>query len=262
MSDAWERRLRRAEQLQRQWPFAVATLRFFEHIYPFQSRVHASVMTLAQPHPALDLPRFVPELIGIVEAHGPASLLQHASRLKDLPDEAWDRFIQTHQKLFSGPTPPPQAFYVRVLFEPCATAYDARGTDLAQSESRASGGSPQDCPRCGNPPQVSVLREDKVAETVRRSLVCSLCSLEWEFPRVACPACREERPEKLPRFTAEEIPWIRVEACDTCMKYLKSVDLTKEPDAEPVVDELASTPLDVVAREKGYAKLTPNLAGL
>jgi hypothetical protein len=32
-------------------------------------------------------------------------------------------------------------------------------------------------------------------------------------------------------------------------------------DAEPVVDELASTPLDVIAREHGYTKIAPNLAG-
>ena len=73
---------------------------------------------------------------------------------------------------------------------------------------------------------------------------------------------REEKPEKLPRYTAQEIPWMRVEACDSCGKYLKSVDLTLNWDAEPVVDELASTPLDVIAHEHGYAKIAPNLAGI
>ena len=66
----------------------------------------------------------------------------------------------------------------------------------------------------------------------------------------------------MPRYTAQEIPWVRVEACDSCMKYLKAVDLTKNPDAEPIVDELASTPLDIIARERGYTKLVPNLAGV
>jgi FdhE protein len=111
-------------------------------------------------------------------------------------------------------------------------------------------------------PLASVLREDKQADTVRRSLLCSLCGAEWGFPRVLCPACREERPDKLPRYTAQEIPWMRVEACDTCGKYLKSVDLTQNWEAEPLVDELASTPLDVIAREHGYTKIAPNLAGI
>jgi formate dehydrogenase maturation protein FdhE len=55
---------------------------------------------------------------------------------------------------------------------------------------------------------------------------------------------------------------MRVEACDSCGKYLKSVDLTLNWDAEPVVDELASTPLDVIAHEHGYVKIAPNLAGI
>ena len=109
---------------------------------------------------------------------------------------------------------------------------------------------------------MSVLREDKAAETVRRSLVCFYCFLEWEFPRTLCPSCPEDKPEKLPRYTAQEIPWMRVEACDSCKKYVKSVDLTLNWEADPIVDELASTPLDVIARDHGYAKLTPNLAGI
>ena len=118
------------------------------------------------------------------------------------------------------------------------------------------------CPFCGKAPAVGVLREDKAAETVRRSLICSLCSLEWDYPRVMCPGCHEEKPEKLPRYTAQEIPWMRVEACDTCKKYIKSVDLTLNWDAEPVVDELASTPLDVIAHEHGYTKIAPTLSGI
>jgi FdhE protein len=111
-------------------------------------------------------------------------------------------------------------------------------------------------------PAVAVLREDPEAVAVRRSLVCALCAEERAHPRLACPSCGEEDPAKLPRFTAREIPWIRIDACDACRTYLKAVDLSREPEAEPVVDELASTPLDLIAREKGYAKLTPNLAGL
>lgn len=111
-------------------------------------------------------------------------------------------------------------------------------------------------------PVVAVLREDPEAVAIRRSLVCGFCAEETPHVRLACPDCGEENPDKLPRFTAREIPWIRIDACDACRSYLKAVDLSKEPDAEPVVDELASTPLDLVAREKGYAKRRPNLAGL
>jgi FdhE protein len=55
---------------------------------------------------------------------------------------------------------------------------------------------------------------------------------------------------------------MRVECCDACHAYIKSVDLTKNGLADPLVDELASVPLDLWAQEHGYAKLHPNLLGL
>ena len=44
--------------------------------------------------------------------------------------------------------------------------------------------------------------------------------------------------------------------------YIKSIDLTKNGRAEPLVDELASAPLDLWAREHGYAKLHSNVMGM
>jgi FdhE protein len=55
---------------------------------------------------------------------------------------------------------------------------------------------------------------------------------------------------------------VRLECCDACRTYIKSVDLTKNGLADPLVDELASVPLDLWAREHGYDKLRPNLLGL
>jgi formate dehydrogenase maturation protein FdhE len=40
------------------------------------------------------------------------------------------------------------------------------------------------------------------------------------------------------------------------------VDLTKSGLADPVVDEIASAPLDLWAQEHTYTKLHPNLLGL
>jgi formate dehydrogenase maturation protein FdhE len=53
-----------------------------------------------------------------------------------------------------------------------------------------------------------------------------------------------------------------VEACDSCHSYLKTVDLTKDGHAVPVVDELATIPLDLWAADHGYQKLRTNLLGL
>jgi FdhE protein len=85
---------------------------------------------------------------------------------------------------------------------------------------------------------------------------------EWEFRRVICPGCGQEDNAKLPVYTAETLPYVRVECCDTCQTYIKTIDLTKNGLAEPLVDELASVPLNLWAQERGYAKLRPNLLGM
>jgi FdhE protein len=95
-----------------------------------------------------------------------------------------------------------------------------------------------------------------------RSLVCSFCLAEWEFRRLVCPGCGEENDKKLPVFTADDFDYIRVECCESCKTYIKTVDLTKNGHAEPVVDELASAPLDLWVQERGYAKLQCNLMGM
>jgi FdhE protein len=63
-------------------------------------------------------------------------------------------------------------------------------------------------------------------------------------------------------YSAEEFKHVRVEACDSCRTYIKTVDMTKSGRAEPIVDEMASIPLDMWARESGYAKLQCNLLQL
>ena len=46
------------------------------------------------------------------------------------------------------------------------------------------------------------------------------------------------------------------------MHYLKTVDLTRQGNAVPLVDEVAGAPLDLWAREHGYHKIELNLIGL
>ncbi len=76
-----------------------------------------------------------------------------------------------------------------------------------------------------------------------------------------CPSCGEENHQKLPRYSAEDLKGIRVEACDTCHFYVKSIDLTVDGRAVPLVDEVAFATLDVWATEHSYKKVQPNLMG-
>jgi FdhE protein len=56
-------------------------------------------------------------------------------------------------------------------------------------------------------------------------------------------------------------PHMRIEACESCRRYLMSIDLASDPRAVAVVDELAAIPLDLYARDRGFTKITPNLMG-
>ena len=76
------------------------------------------------------------------------------------------------------------------------------------------------------------------------------------------PRASTEALDKLPVYTASEFESVRVEACDTCHTYIKSVDLTRNGLAVPVVDELATIPLNLWAEENGYRKLQLNLLGM
>jgi formate dehydrogenase maturation protein FdhE len=146
-------------------------------------------------------------------------------------------------------------FYARAFLEPVITS-------IAQADS----GEPTDwtqnfCFMCGGPPQVAVLR-DLPDALGRRSLMCSMCATEWRFQRLTCPHCGETEADKLPVHTAESIAHVRVDACTTCSRYIKTVDLRKRGDAVPLVDELAAVELDIWAQEQGLTKLRANVLGL
>ncbi len=121
-------------------------------------------------------------------------------------------------------------------------------------------GTPSVCPLCGGKPQVGALRPE--GDGGKRSLICSLCATEWDYRRVVCPACGEEDDHKLAVYSAKEFSHVRVEACDACHSYIKTVDLTKDGHAVPVVDELATIPLNLWATEHGYLKLQNNFLGI
>jgi len=80
--------------------------------------------------------------------------------------------------------------------------------------------------------------------------------------RILCPACGEENPDRLPAFSTERYPAARIEACDVCHRYLKSVDLAVDGNAIPEVDDLVSVGLDLWAVEQGFARIEPGLAGV
>lgn len=105
------------------------------------------------------------------------------------------------------------------------------------------------CPMCGSEPIMARLAYDDG----RRILVCALCHTEWAFGRLLCPFCESEEQPLVRHFTHGDDKIHRVDCCDKCLRYLKTVDerLSGHPANMPVEDVITAH-LDVLAREQGY----------
>jgi FdhE protein len=116
------------------------------------------------------------------------------------------------------------------------------------------------CPDCAGPPVVSLLRD--AAHGSRRTNVCGGCLAESPAQRLGCHACGETDLQKMAVYRTEATDPARIDACDSCRTYLKTIDLTKDATACPIADDLASVTLDLWAREQGYHRPRPNLLWL
>jgi len=260
----YEARLRRAEKLAASLPFASEILKFYRQILSWQSGVFSQLTSPALPgidlmaRGGLDLTQVLPHYRGflsIVEKHGPGSLAAAAAQIAALPTDSWIRLLESYWQtagLADQQTGAFSQFFARAALQPCAEAV-AAGPAPPQVLSRNT------CPRCGARPLLGVLRPE--GDGGKRFLLCSFCLQEWEFRRILCPTCGEEGEAKLPVYVAEQLPHLRVEVCDTCKFFLRTVDLTKDGHAVPVVDDLAALPLTLWAAEYGYSRLQPNLLG-
>jgi FdhE protein len=131
---------------------------------------------------------------------------------------------------------------------------------LVNGDPPPPGSIPMRCPRCAALPVAAVLREE--GHGAKRSLLCALCLQEWECLRIVCPVCGEQDFDKLPVYTAEQFAHVRIDACDRCHHYIKTIDLTKDGLAVPCVDDIASVSLDLWARERGYTRIKNNIFGI
>jgi FdhE protein len=116
------------------------------------------------------------------------------------------------------------------------------------------------CPVCGSEP---VLGEIKNVEGLEgaKFLVCSSCGFEWRFKRLGCPFCGNGDHKKLRHFTTEaDGKGYRVDVCEECKKYIKTIDLRElKVEVVPLVDDIGTLHLDIIARKEGYTRSTTNI---
>ena len=111
---------------------------------------------------------------------------------------------------------------------------------------------PNLCPVCGSHPVSSVVRIGG-AESGLRYLHCTLCSSEWHVVRAKCSNCDNTRDIGYYHLEGGSRV-VEAESCPECRTYLKVVHQEKDPDAEPVADDLASLTLDLLMDEADYAR--------
>ncbi|HEX7138865.1 MAG TPA: formate dehydrogenase accessory protein FdhE [Vicinamibacterales bacterium] len=262
MSDPWSGRIRRADTLAAQGGPNAALLTFYARLLRSQQTVYR------------DLKRY--QLCGAIERdvaivrdaasgllrdvvhHGPDPLVVEARALLDSDLAAVDTMLMTYWF-----APADRRFFAKAILQPYAELLTETGLILSD---RSHARMDNRCPACGGAPQLAVLEASVSGVTAidggSRRLLCAICLGTWPFRRVLCPSCGEEDEYKLVYFQSEQLRHLRVDACESCKRYLKSVDLGQLGLAVPLVDEIAGAPLDLWARDQGYEKIELNLVGL
>jgi FdhE protein len=113
------------------------------------------------------------------------------------------------------------------------------------------------CPMCGGSPALSEIQGKEGA----RHLRCGVCGADWYYARLQCAFCGCEDYKQLGYLSVEgEAEKYRVQTCDRCHGYLKIV-VTFEPTPTDllIVEDLATLHLDVIAQERGFARVAVRL---
>jgi len=269
VSKEYDARIRRAEKLIAEKSSASELLSFYKRIASFQKSFLAQIaeadgqqseiQRFGSLRDGLDLTLLLPHFrnfLSLVEQNAPNALAGAAREIAAVPSDSWITLLTSYWELggrFDQQIGAFAQFFPRALLQPYA-AYIAGRTAAPPVLA-----TPRVCPLCGARPLFGVLRVE--GDGGKRCLVCSFCGYEWEFRRILCPTCGEEEEKRLPVYVAEQFPHVRVEACETCKFFVRTIDLTKDGHAVPVVDDLAAIPLTLWAHEHGYTRLQPNLLG-
>ena len=104
------------------------------------------------------------------------------------------------------------------------------------------------CGLCGGEPEFAV-----ITTAAERHLICGRCALRWKYEPLTCPYCRNADKSRITSFATTDGQY-RVYACDQCRRYLKAYDGRRATrPVMPMVDTVATLPLDAAAMQKGYS---------
>jgi FdhE protein len=171
--------------------------------------------------------------------------------LRELLSKHYDGLHLDHEAERCGLDTGILAFLVQASIKPSIIVQMEQLQDALDLEGWLKG----ECPLCGSAPQMAQLRD----EGGKRYLQCSFCSCQWRWERIACPSCNNRDLNSLHYIYAEEEEAYRVDLCDQCKGYIKTVD-SRKLDYEPYLDleDIVTIHLDILAVEKGYRRAAPS----
>ena len=243
----FEQRAKRAALLAENAEAVREPLEFAAALSKAQAKCAARMQSLTG-RLADDVDALVPLLRPMMEI-----IAQHSddaeNRLTDAPDTARTRLMV----YWAGDS---NDYISRAVLQPYAALLRERNITPDRVHS------PGHCPFCGAAAWISARKPGPDSESGFRFLGCSLCGLEWNVGRIVCPACGEGDPHKLPNYRTENHPAVRIETCDTCRRYVKSIDLTLDSRPVPPIDDLLSISMDLWAVDEGFVRIEQGMAGL
>lgn len=275
----YDGRIHRAQYLADIHGFAKEVLTFYARLAEFHRRLYMQfpqsfqftsaaaldpVEVFHAPLYLATLMQLFTDFLSVLQRFGPQPVSDAARQIAQQGPAEWAALLDAYWSAATASTPDTSArdrdaseqrteFILRAFLQPHAEFLASRCGEPPLVTP------PSVCPLCGSRPLLGILRPE--GDGGKRNLLCSLCLHEWTFRRIFCPACNEESETKLPVFIAEQFPHIRVEACDTCRFYIRSIDLTKDGHAVPLIDDLAALPLTLWADEHNYSRIHSNLLG-
>jgi FdhE protein len=177
------------------------------------------------------------------------------------PEEAAARFLDSDQEFFESfaektpDAPSTLSFLVQAALTP---SIEELGEQLAEGHDRERVWEHGTCPVCGGLPLIGRLKDHEG----KRYLTCSFCRTEYRVPRIKCPFCGEDEQSKLLFFESPDEPGYRVDTCKSCKLYIKTADFRQlDRLSLPLLDDLESLPLDILARQEGYTRPTVSAWG-
>lgn len=109
------------------------------------------------------------------------------------------------------------------------------------------------CPVCGSVPSLNLLKEEG-----KRYSICSYCSYQWRIDRTSCAVCGNKDQASLEYFHGEGEEAVRIDLCDKCHHYIKTIDYRILEASDPFLEDLATLHLNVIAVQKGYTGVVLN----